>query len=236
MPRILLIFILATFFSGAYALQLKSVKDNEAVLAKISSKDLSQIFVLNDRILNTRGINGAYELIKDEQQGVIFIKPSMAYQHKAFNIFLSTEQGHSYNLLLTPMDIPAENIELKPLSPANVQADRWERNSPYLETLIQLINNMENDLYPEGYAVIDINKCKANKITSNVTAELVTLYRGHHLQGEIWLIKNKGSETANLKLHNFFKNGIRAVAIEDEVLAGGDETYVYKVVDYVSPF
>lgn len=214
-----------------YALQVKAVKDNQTIAVKISAKELSRIFVSGDRIQSTRGMNGAYELIKDENLGVVFIKASPFYLHKPFNLFVTTELGHTYNLLLTPMDIPAETIELKPLSPS-LLASRWERNSPYIETLIHLMNNMVNEVKPEGYTVIDLGEVKPKKFSSGLTMQLVTLYRGNHLQGEIWRLINKSPSTLYLKPREFFQDNTRAISLEDERLNCGDETYLYRVVDH----
>jgi type-F conjugative transfer system secretin TraK len=216
----------------ANALQVKAVRDNQTVSAKISAKELSRIFVSGDRIQSTRGVNGAYEITKDEKLGVVFVKPTPFYLHQFFNLFITTEFGHTYNLLLTPMDIPAENIELKPLSLSVQIANRWERNLPYVETLIHLMSNMANEDKPEGYAVIDLGQVKTRKLFLGLTMQLVTLYRGSHLQGEIWRLKNESQRTLYLKPREFFQGNIRAISLADEQLNSGDETYLYRVVDH----
>jgi conjugal transfer pilus assembly protein TraK len=229
-----LICLLAT--QSSYALQIKPVNDNQTVSAKISSKELSRIYVSGDRIQSTRGVNGAYELIKDERLGAVFIKSTPFYLHKPFNLFVTTELGHTYNLLLTPMNIPAENIELKPLSPSLLMAGRWEKNSPYIDTLIHLMNNMVNGIKTEGYAVINLTKIKPKKISSGLTMQLIKLYRGNHLQGEIWLLRNENQRSLYLKPSEFFQHDSRAISLLDEVLHCGDETYLYRVVDHDRKF
>lgn len=215
-----------------YALQVKQIKDNQTLFAKISSKELTRIFVKNDRIQSVRGIDGAYQLTKDEIQGAVFIKPSLFYQHRAFNLFIGTEQGHSYTLLLSPIDIPAENIELKSLSPSKILAERWEKNSPYSDIIIQLMHAMENSENPEGYAVIPLGKVKPKRLDSGLTMQLVTFYQGARLQGEIWLIKNTCCRTAHLSPRNFYQDNVRAISLKDENLDKNEETYLYKVVDH----
>jgi len=211
----------------AFALQVKPVKDNQTISAKISTKELSRIFVSNDRIQATRGISGAYELMKDEQQGMVFIKPTAFYGNRSFNLFVTTEHGHTYNLLLIPMNIPAESIQLKPMSPTIRLAERWEKNSPYVDMLIQLMNSMVNEKRPDGYVVVPVQ----GKIYRfpEFTMQLVTVYKGSHLQGEIWCIKNCTKKSLYLKPNQFFQSNTRAIALEDETLAVGEETYLYKV-------
>jgi type-F conjugative transfer system secretin TraK len=218
-------------FSTAFALQIKPVKDNDRVVATISVRELSRIFVSGDRIQSTRGLNGAYELIKDEQQGSIFIKPTSYYGQRAFNLFITTELGHTYNLFFAPKNIPAETIELKPLSPSPYLASRWEKNSPYIETITQLMNFMANDAKPEGYAVIQLEKIKPKRLSNGTTMQLITLYRGTHLRGEIWLLTNPNRQTLHLRLRDFFQDKARAISLENETLHCGDKTYLYRIVD-----
>jgi len=217
---------------AAHAAQIKAAKDNQTILVNISAKQPTRIFVLGDRIIKTYGIEGAYEINKDENKGEIFVQPTLAYQQKTISLFIATEHGHSYTLSLIPTDSPAENIELKPISPARQYANRWERNSPYVQTLINLINAMVEEKRPEGYAVIDMGEGKARKLSSGLTLQLLTIYRGDHLQSEIWLLKNCSKKTRLLHAKEFSQKNTRAISFEDEVVESGDEIYLYRVVDH----
>jgi len=171
----------SVLISTSFALQVKPVKDNQTVMVKVSAKELSRVFVSGDRILNVRGLDGAYELKRDDNLGEIYVQPTIYYQHKAFNLFITTEKGHTYNLFLTPLDVPAESIEIKPQSPSLKLADRWEKNSPYGQTIIELMGYMSNGDHPEGYAVVSLGKIKPKKLASCLTMQLLTIYRGNHL-------------------------------------------------------
>ena len=215
-----------------YAMQVKAVNDNQTVFVKISAKEPSRIFVAGDRISKTRGIDGIYDLKKDETQGEIFIQPLPPYQHKSFDIFVTTEQGHHYTLLLNPVDSPAETIEIKPLSPSIAVASRWEKNAPYSDVLTHLMSDMAKSETPEGYAVIQLGKVKPKKLNDGLTMQLLTLYRGNRLQGEIWQLKNTGKKTLYLHPRQFYATGNRAVSLNDESLDAGDETILYRVVSH----
>lgn len=231
MVKRLLIFIMLTFVSNvSYSLQMKPVKNNQSVSAKIASNELSRIFVSGDRIKTTRGISGAYEVIKDEKQGMIFIKPSNYYVNRPFNLFLTTEQGRTFSLLLTPKNIPAVTIELKPLTPSIKMISRWEKNSPYVETIIRLMNDMVNENHPDGYAVIPVEG-KIYRFPS-FTMQLTTVLRGDKLQGEIWRIKNCLKRSIDIKPNEFFQRHTRATALQSETLLSGGETYLYKVINH----
>lgn len=215
-----------------YAIQIKPVKDNRTVLVNISSKEQSRLFVYNDRISTVRGLDGAYDIKKDEKQGDIYIKPSLYYQHKAFNLFITTEAGHTYNVLATPLDIPAETIELKPLSPSRIIASRWEKNSPFAQTIINLINAMLNETNPDGYAVVSLGKVKPKRLSNCLTMRLLTLYQGDQLQGEIWLIKNESKVNARVQPRDFYQDNVVGASIQNEELKPNDQTLLYRVVGY----
>lgn len=195
----------------AFALQVKAMHDNQTSLFKISAKELTRIVVDGDRIQSARGLDGNYQLTKDETQGAIFIKPN---QSRPFNLFLTTEAGHNYTLLLTPIDIPSEVIQIKPLSPIKAKAESWEKNTPYSDAIIQLMKSMVNgESPPDGYAVIQVNAKK--EFHSGVGMQLKSLYQGNALQGEIWQIKNTHCRAMQLKKSDFHQPKICAMALRN---------------------
>lgn len=218
--------------SEVFALQVKPIKDNQTITAHVASKELTRIFVEGDRIQQVRGIQGTYELTKDEKLGAIFIKPSVMYSKKIINLFVTTELGHTYSLLLMPIDSPSETIQLKPLSPALTVAKHWEQDSDYIEKMIQLTSYMVNKIKPEGYAVIDFPKIKFSQVPHGLTMQLMTLYRGSHVEGEIWKLKNTSCKTLHLTAKDFFNRHVRAMSLDKDLLRCHEETYLYRVVDH----
>jgi len=214
--------------TSTFALQVKRLKDNQTAFFKISAKELTRIFVEGDRIQSIRGLDGNYQLTKDNINGAVFIKP---IQQKPFNLFLTTEEGHNFTLLLTPISIPAEVIQLKPLSPIKSKAEKWEKNSPYVSAIIELITGMANQSFePEGYTVVHVNAEKPIKIPSGMSMRLETIYQGSYLQGEIWQIKNLYCRSTKIRKHEFYQRNVRAIALKDVALNNCSSTYLYRVV------
>jgi len=232
MSRRFFFLLLLFYFCVCNALQTKSVKENHRVDVVISEKELSRIFIEGDRIQSTQGLNGAYELMKDEKMGAIFIKPTPFFQKKSFNLFLTTEQGRIYNLFLTPKDIPAEIIQLKPVSPALKVADHWEQNSPYIDKIISLNYAMNNDIVPDGYAVQDVAGIYPKRVVKGVSAQLVILYQGNRLNGEIWLLKNENKKSVAINHKMFMQRNVRSIALEDDVLFANEESYLYRITSH----
>ena len=213
----------------AFAEQVKLASDNQVIHAKVSAKELTHIYVDGDRIANIRGLDGAYELKKDEAQGSIFIQPTPAYQQKSFNLFLTTELGHTYPLLLTAVDIPGESIKLKPTNPAKAAAERWEMGSSYEQTLVDLIAIMANGNRPEGYAVIAIGKVLPSQ-SGVLKTVLRYRYLGKHLQGQVLKITNTGTFPIHLTERQFYTDNTRALSLMDDDLAPKQITYLYRVI------
>ena len=86
-----------------FALQIKGVVDNETTVAKISSVDVTRIFVQGDRINSVKGLKGAYTRENDEKNGEVYLQPTSFYQDRAFTILIQTEAGRHFTLLLNPI-------------------------------------------------------------------------------------------------------------------------------------
>lgn len=210
------------------ALYIKPIADNQMAALVISNHELTRIFVANDRILAVRGVDGAYLLNKDEIQGEIFIKPTPLNQGKAISLFITTEQGHSYTLLLAPADIPARAIELKPIGGSKL-AERWEKSSSYQELIIGLITAMVNGKAPDGYA-LSVPKKPAPIKFKLISVTLNTVYSGKYLRGEILVIENKSAVNIALTESQFYQVGTRAIAILEQNLQPKATTLLYRVM------
>lgn len=223
---------LALMSVSASAQQHFTVKDNQTVTTKISSLGMTRIVVKDDRIQSARGVEGTYQLTKDEAQGAIFIKPMITTPGSHFNVYVTTESGRSFNLFLHPADMPAQAIELQPLSPVKHKIERWERSLPYTSLVVQLLSNMMNDERPEGYAVVHVEKPIIKKLPSGLTMQRVTLYAGNHLEGEVWCIKNMTNHPIALDNQMFYQSTTRALAWMDDTVLPGQTTYLYQVVSH----
>src|SRR5438045_1135398 len=139
--------------TAANALQAKAAKNDMTLLFRVSQKEYSRIFVRHDRIVSVKGKSSAFETRQygDQDEGTLFIRPSEGQGNRPFSVFLSTEAGRHFTLMLQIMDIPAENIEIVPLS-ATSQATRWETALPYTRTLTGLVSAMQSGRPPEGYS------------------------------------------------------------------------------------
>lgn len=225
--------------SPSYALQIKTAIDNEPVTANIASHELNRIFVDGDRISSVIGMNGAYLLQNDEQQGAIFIKPTFSYlaQHKVtaeqrqtLNVFVATEGGHNFILELKPQHISAETIMLKPKYAAKKALN--DNSSPsYQQSLVRLITAMNNHAVPNEYTVNYFEPSKKPQYKlEEAELFLTAVYQGEELRGEIYHLINKGKQELHLSEQQFAFPHVRAVAMQDRVIPSQSDTHLYLVI------
>lgn len=220
---------------SCFALQTVSIADNQTRNITVSAHELSRIFVEGDRIQNVRGLEGAYILTKDIVQGQIYIKPTSPYQAKAFNLFITTEQGRNYNLVVTASAVSGQDIELKPSTPGK-EVELWEKNTEYSQVLVKLITGMINDEVPSGYLVVypDRKAKRAKEVKkaikhNKLTISLQKRYLGKYLSGEVFLVQNKSNDSVNLNEAMFSQTGARAIAFLPSVLPAKGQTMLFRV-------
>ncbi|MBX3709474.1 MAG: type-F conjugative transfer system secretin TraK [Gammaproteobacteria bacterium] len=233
--KIFLLLISLSGFTNSFALQAKAAKDNETLFFKISAREFTRIFVTGDRIISVKGKDNTYEIKEFNgkyDQGILYLKPSFYYQRRPFSIFITTEQGHTYTLFLNPIDVPAENVSIKPISASKRVASAWETNQSYTQLIIELMRQMVKEQHPEGYAVIPLGEVKPKRLSSSLTMQLLIIYRGSYLEGEIWRLKNNSNHRMNLLPQEFYQANTRAASLVDETLNCGDETLLYRVVSH----
>lgn len=219
-----LLFLL--FSQNTVALQSVPIGDNQTKGITISSNELSRIFVKDDRIQNVRGLEGAYLLTKDTIQGQVYVKPTTPYQNKPFNLFVTTEKGRNFNLMVKATSSIGQDIELKPTTPS---LEPWEKNSDYSQVLVRLIGGMINNEAPSGYTIVyPPKKLKAIKY-DNFTVALQKKYLGRQLSGEVLVITNRCNERINLTEALFYHPLTRAVTIIDPAIPARGQTMVFRV-------
>lgn len=223
---------LGSAIGNSFALQIKSVIDNETTSAKISSVDVTRIFVQGDRIRSVKGLKGAYTRENDEKNGEIYIQPSPLYRDRAFTILIDTEQGRHFTLLLNPTASPSETLMLVPKGVGRERAARFEQASPYELTINHLVRAMKNGDLPEGYAVHEIDNKTTYQFRNQLRLKLKTVYEGLNLRGEIYEIINKQSVPIQLDEREFYKPGTRAISLDTIIVQPMATIHLYRVTSH----
>ena len=223
----------ALFAPSCFALQTIAIANNQTKNITVAANELSRIFVKDDRIQHVRGLDGAYLLTQDATLGQIFIKPAEAYRDKPFNLFITTEKGRNFNLIVKAEDSAGQDIELQPSSPSP-EAANWEQTAEYSQVLGTLITSMINGETPPGYSVVyPVKKNKAIKYSNkhaSVNLLLQKKYLGKHLFGEVLLVQNKGKTQLKLTESTFYQPGVRAITLLNPVISTHGQTMLFRVM------
>ncbi len=221
----------------ARAAQYKTAIDDGVVEAVVSAKDPSRLSVYGDRIsLVSRKKEGSgFSYRADKQSGDLFISidpPQPGEKPKIVNFFIVTEKGHTYQLMLTPKDIPSEQIILRNPKMGEQAAVAWEKRTPYVDTMTRLIGAMIRDETPRGFTV----KASDDEFTMGEDLRLVRrrVYIGGVSRGEVYEVTNSGDAALTLSEAAFKRQGVRAVSLSSTTIKPKGTALVYVVVERVA--
>ncbi len=221
--------VVASFYwAEALAVQTKIVEDGAEFGADISKTDINRIKVVGDRIRDIKSNDGELVVSVEEKNGEIYIRPTSAAENRPLNLFIMTEQGFTYKALLYPKAIPAEQILLKNedvVTNSDAEVAKITKNS-YEQNIIALIKAMRAKKKIEGYQVRADRK---NLDLGDLDLQRISVYKGQNFIGEIFILKNSSNNLLNLEEKMFFKNGVRAVKIDNSNLLPDESTEIFIV-------
>lgn len=221
--------VLAVMASPAHALQIKQGVDGAQVTATVSAGEISRIALTQDRI---RMVNGDpdVDITHDEVSGDIYIKPTAAPLVKPLNLFIATEKGFTYQLLLVPENVPSEQILIRnaDAQPNGQEAQAWEAQTPIHASVIEVMKATAGIIPPPaGYVRKPIQgEAERQGALSILKTFEVT---GTALQGVALQVRNTGAGTVTLTERDLFAPGQAAVWLPSRIL-GADETVTAYVV------
>ncbi len=225
--RTVLSLILIGMSLSVHALQQIQIDTpGEQISVNISTKTLTRIAIAGDRINKIISDNSQFITETDADSGAVFIR---AQEKEAFSMFLSTEAGHTYHLLLTPNDVEADNIEIIPHASNQAQADDWAKRTPYESTVTQLMQSMAKRRPLMGYQIWLDDKMPAPFFGNSLKATPLAVYQGKYLQGIVFTFTNTGKQSIALSPDLLTHMDILAVAFVDETLASKQSTTAYQV-------
>lgn len=210
------------------AAQTKMVEDGSEFSAEISKSDINRIKVVGDRIKDIKSNSGELEVSVEEKKGEIYIRPTTIAENRPLNLFIITEQGFTYKALLYPKAIPAEQILLRNddvVTNSDVEVAKITKNS-YEQQIIALIRAMREKKKVEGYQVKSDRK---NLDLGDLDVRRISVYKGQNFIGEIFTLKNSTKTLISVEEKMFFKNGVRAVKIENPNLLPDESTEIFIV-------
>ena len=200
--------------------------------ARVAASEPSILAIEGGRIRKVWTAADKASIRPDEEGGQVVIQPMGRGKTQPFTVFVKDDQGQVHTVVLTPAQIPGETVILIPPRQRTARARRramdWEASQPYERTLTELIRHMVLGQAPEGYEVVATHR--AVPLWEETETRLVARYLGGFLSGEVYRLTNASGREMRLAEDEFYRAGVRAVAITRPVLAPGEATEVYLVL------
>lgn len=214
--------------TSVYAAQIREMNDGDEASADISRQDINRVKLSGDRIRSTKFNNGELEISQDDNLGEIYIRATKVAEAKPLNLFIITEQNFTYKLLLYPKAIPSEQIIIKNdsvVANSDAEVSKIAKNS-YQQQIITLIKAMRAKTKLESY---QISNSKKYIDLGDLELKRTSTYKGQSFIGESFILKNDSNQILNLEDKMFFKNGVRAIKIENPILLPDETTEIFIV-------
>ncbi len=223
------VFLLLVFSVSVSVYALQQIYNDtlgEKINVEISQKSLTRIAIRGERINKIISDSTHFDTETDPDSGAVFIR---AQNEQAFPLFLTTDAGNTYHLLLTPMAREADNIEIIPRALSAAQVDVWEKRTPYETSMTQLMQGMVNHIPPAGYQLWLDHRVPESIFGNSLKATPLRVYQGKYLQGMVLALTNTGRERLTLTPDLLSYPGVLALVFVDETLAPGQSTTVYQI-------
>ena len=95
----------------AQAAQIRIAADNSEIHATISIREVNRISLEGDRIKSVAKAPIGYDVVPEPDTGDLYLVPSYgARVDRPVNMFITSERGFTYQLLLTTSDTPSEQL------------------------------------------------------------------------------------------------------------------------------
>ena len=219
------LFILLVFIcNSAYALQLKEAMDGSEIHANISAADLNRIRLKNDRIISAKVNLGDVNIDYEKTTGDIYVRLAKPRYKTTVNLFLISERGFTYKLLLTSKFIPSAQIILHNTEIV-APITKAKKSDGFKQQIVRLYKAMSTDQNLDGYKIEYQNKKKF--LHKSLRAKLVTTYSSAEFTGYVYEVKNRKKAELFLKEQQFFTPGVLAIKLDSFLLEKGEGTKIF---------
>ncbi len=221
---------LAAIPFSAHALQIKQATDNGQITAIVSAQEISRISLAKDRI---RMVNGDPEvdITHDSETGDVYLKPSTAPLTKPLNLFISTEKGFTYQLLLMPEKVPSEQIIIRNEDAFEGSEDVqvWESKTPFHGAIIDVLKATIGGMdLPAGYKKEVFTEDNTDRRDHLLLSRKYAI-SGSALQGIALEVRNTGKTVTTLSERDLYSPDQAAIYMPQRKLEPGATVTVYLV-------
>lgn len=225
-PRRLLLLLAIAASGPTSAQQLVQVDDGETAIVQISSREMSRLRMAVGRIDMLRHTEGELIVQEDKERGELYLRPTIG---KPVNVFITSDSGNTFALLLTPKDVPSETVLLRERirpSGGGHQAGSFRDANPQ-KRIEKLILAMARSDLPADADVRE--RGQRLPLWKNTHFTLERTYFGDTYIGEVYALSNLGDKPLVMVEQEFYRDGVVAVAIDHMTLRKNERTNLYIV-------
>ncbi len=211
--------------SYAQASKVYPLNEKEKIKASISLKELNRIRVEGDRISQVFGGEGLLEIETEEQQGQIYVRPSLRVGQEPLSLSLVLESGATQDMMLLPQDIPSETILIQAPNGSNETKKNLKKTTQKLiDKILQFIKEIGKREHLNIYEHKEVPMSFSLKPDIQVTK--YAHYQSEELIAEEWLIENKSQKEMSLTEKDLTKTkDIKAFSLEKRTIPAGGRTH-----------
>lgn len=219
--------LLALAPSLSWAVQVLDGTDGDIIYGKISMKEISRLRVQGDKIATVRAKQGSVGIESDRESGQVYLR--VMNPGAPVNMFITTDAGRTYTLLLKPEDIPATNIVVRDIRgrPSPATKDDKRPGSDHVGALKQFMLVMARDEIPNDVTMQE--KGEKVKLWRDTDFTLERVYQSEEVVGEKYRLTNTGKTRMVMQEPEFYREGVLAVAIERMQLEPSNSTNVFVI-------
>jgi type-F conjugative transfer system secretin TraK len=238
----LIVSILGFSLGCSHASQILALSENQRLEVAISSDSMNRIAVVNDRISQVFGDEGAFVSQADENTGQLFIKPSPENGTKPLSITLITENGVTQDLTLKPTAKSATTTVFNTSvlntgvfknttkqgdfkETINSVTESLQKTLPFQEQLLHLMRQLVGGQLNEREGEVNHNHSNPE----GYQLEHLKSYQAGPYHAQVFSVQNTTSTAIELLEKSFYQAGDLALSFEKRVLLPEAKTQLFVV-------
>ena len=223
-----LIFLVFVNVTPAYSTQIIEVFDDAEISATISSSELNRIKIKGDRIKDVLTVDGKFyfeETVLSEL-GELYLKTTGSVV-STVSIYIHSELGKTYKMLLIPKKISGEQIFL---IDKELEAEtKIKISDDYAKEIADFVINMKTGSFSANYRTIHNLVRLKRKVGDKFRLSLKTKYtpKKEGFIGEVFEVENISKTASILKHSDFYREGVKAIRFSKQYLSSKEKGLIY---------
>ena len=217
--------LLLALATDAFSAQVLSAKQGETLSATVSKTEPTLIQIEGHRVRKIFGSEGDFIVTPDKFSGSAYLKPSA--DKSVFSIFVSDENGKTWNLLLSVVDGPAEVITIREPGGAAAASVAKGHDLPRVEAIKQMLFDLMGQAGDDDADTQAVNDIVPLWVESRFVR--VKIIKGSSLVGEKYVLTNTSNKPLDIDERELYRKGVVAVSVRKPYLQPSETTDVFVI-------